>query len=238
MECEASARSAAIVAFGSSLTDGDGSTQDSNRRWPDVLAERLQQGPAGPAELGVLNLGIIGNRLLEDSPRLAGLPFGAALGQAGQARFERDVLAQAGVRYVIVGLGINDIVFPGAFTPHSERVDAGRVIAAYRALIARPTKGSASHRNDHPALRERGLRCRPRSASTRPRRKRFDRRSTPGYAPARPIDAVVDFDLVLRDPSRPTRLLPAYDSGDHMHPNDSGNVASGNAIPLSLFEGR
>ena len=101
VDVAASPRGAAIVAFGSSLTDGDGSTLDTNRRWPDVLAERLQKGDR-EAELGVLNEGIIGNRLLSDShsPRQAGGPFGAvleqlgpALGEAGLARFERDVLA-------------------------------------------------------------------------------------------------------------------------------------------------
>ena len=95
-------RGAAIVAFGSSLTDGDGSTKDTNRRWPDVLAERLQKEGGSAASLGVLNEGIIGNRLLSDinSPRQAGGPpplgpvleeLGPALGEAGVARFEREV---------------------------------------------------------------------------------------------------------------------------------------------------
>src|SRR5678815_2788042 len=116
----ASPGGASIVAFGSSLTDGDGSTADANRRWPDVLAERLQR--ADPrSELGVLNEGIIGNRLLSDhmSPRQAGGPFGSvfeklgpALGTAGLARFERDVLDQASVASVILALGVNDILFP------------------------------------------------------------------------------------------------------------------------------
>ena len=113
----ASRRGASIVAFGSSLTDGDGSTKDTNHRWPDVLAERLQKADPN-AEIGVLNEGIIGNRLLFDfeSPRQAGGPFGdvfqklgPALGQSGLARFERDVLEQPGVKYVILALGVNDM---------------------------------------------------------------------------------------------------------------------------------
>jgi hypothetical protein len=93
VDVEASLDSAAIVAFGSSLTDGDGTTADTNGRWPDVLAERLQKGGAGgKVEIGVLNEGIIGNRLLYDSPKGAGNPFGGASGEAGLARFERDVL--------------------------------------------------------------------------------------------------------------------------------------------------
>jgi GDSL-like Lipase/Acylhydrolase len=116
VDVEASPRGKAIVAFGSSLTDGDGSTKDANRRWPDVLAERLQQGADGKAELGVLNLGLIGNRLLNDSPEQPELGFGGALGEAGLARFDRDVLAQSGASDVVVALGVNDILFPGSFT--------------------------------------------------------------------------------------------------------------------------
>src|SRR5262249_36027077 len=109
-----SSEGAAIVAFGSSTTDGDGSTTDANRRWPDVLAERLQQAAGRYADLGVLNEGIIGNRLLFDihSPRQAGGPFeevlerlGPQLGDAGLKRFDRDVLDQAGAKYVILVLG-------------------------------------------------------------------------------------------------------------------------------------
>jgi hypothetical protein len=133
VDVAASPSGAAIVAFGSSTTDGDGSTKDTNRRWPDVLAERLQKEAGRNAEIGVLNEGIIGNRLLSDnlSPRQAGGPFGAvleqlgpALGATGLARYERDVLAQSGVRYVIVALGINDILFPGSFIPSTESVSA------------------------------------------------------------------------------------------------------------------
>jgi len=111
VDVEASTRGTAIVAFGSSLTDGDGTDPDSNGRWPDVLAQRLQK--SGKPEVGILNEGIIGNRLLNDSPpEAAGGRFGAALGEAGLKRFERDVLVQAGVRYVIVGLGLMTSHFP------------------------------------------------------------------------------------------------------------------------------
>jgi len=144
VDVAASPRAAAIVAFGSSTTDGDGSTKDANKRWPDVLAERLQKD--GDRELGVLNEGIIGNRLLSDSnsPRQAGGPFGSVLerlgpllGEAGLTRFDRDVLAQAGVKYVILLLGVNDILFPGSFIPASENVSANSLIDGNRQLIAR-----------------------------------------------------------------------------------------------------
>ena len=238
VDVEASPGAAAIVAFGSSLTDGDGTTADTNGRWPDVLAERLQKGAGGKAEIGVLNEGIIGNRLLHDSPKGADNPFGAGLGQAGLARFERDVLAQAGVRYVIVGLGINDILFPAfPFTPPNEKVSAEDIISGYRQLIAR------GHRN--------GVRV---IATTNPpfENSAFEGLVTAFYTSEREairqkvndwirssgeFDGVVDLDAVLRDPSHPTQLLPAYDSGDHLHPNNAGCIAEGNAVPLALFEG-
>ena len=188
VDVAASAHGAAIVAFGSSLTDGDGSTLDTNRRWPDVLAERLQKGADGMTEVGVLNQGIIGNRLLNDSPRRARSPFGAALGQAGLARFKRDVLAQAGVGYVIVGLGINDIVFPGSLTPLTERMNAESMISGYRQLIRRAHQkgirviGTTNHRSRTRSWSYQKLR--PRSPFIVRRKRSCAKRSTTGYAAA------------------------------------------------------
>jgi lysophospholipase L1-like esterase len=246
----ASPAEAAVVAFGSSLTDGDGSTKDTNRRWPDVLAERLQKEGGSAATLGVLNEGIIGNRLLSDinSPRQAGGPsplgavfeqLGPVLGEAGMRRFERDVLEQAGVRYVILGLGVNDILFPDSFIPAAESVNAQNLISGNRQLIARAHK--------------RGIRA---IGTTIPpfehaifRNPVFDRFYTPEKEKVRQevnawirssgeFDGVIDFDSVVRDPSHPTQILPGFDSGDHLHVNNAGNVAQGNAIPFALFHGR
>ncbi len=237
VDVEASPGAAAIVAFGSSLTDGDGTTADTNGRWPDVLAERLQKGAGGKAGIGVLNEGIIGNRLLHDSPKGADNPFGAGLGQAGLARFERDVLAQAGVRYVIVGLGINDILFPAfPFTAPNEKVSAEDIISAYRQLIARGHRkgvrviGTTSPPFENSAFE--GLVTAFYTSEREAQRQKVNDwiRSSGEF------DSVVDLDAVLRDPSRPTQLLPAYDSGDHLHPNNAGCIAEGNAIPLALFE--
>jgi len=145
VEVTASPRGATIVALGSSLTDGDGSTKDANRRWPDVLAERLQKAGGPEAELGVLNQGIIGNRLLSDtqSPRQTGGPLaevfeqlGSALGESGVRRFQRDVLDQPGVKYVILAVGVNDILFPGSFIAEAEGVTAQAVISGNPQLIA------------------------------------------------------------------------------------------------------
>jgi len=201
-----------------------------------VLAEHLQKGTDRKVEIGVLNEGIIGNRLLHDSPKGADNPFGAGLGQAGLARFERDVLAQAGVKYVIVGLGINDILFPAfPFTPPTEKVTADDIISGYRQLITR------GHRK---SIRVIGTTIPPFENSA------FEGLVTAFYTREREtvrqklndwirssgeFDGVVDLDAVLRDPSHPTQLLPAYDSGDHLHPNNAGCSAEGNAFPLALF---
>jgi GDSL-like Lipase/Acylhydrolase family len=159
VDVAASSGGTTIVAFGSSTTDGDGSTKDANRRWPDVLAERLQKSSGGTAELGVLNEGIIGNRLLYDSPQQASSPFGPLLGQAGLTRFERDVLEQPGVKYVLVCLGVNDILFPAyPFTPATEIHSRGDLCWLSSAHRARPQEGHSRHWHDDSALRGRDIR--------------------------------------------------------------------------------
>ena len=238
VEVEAPARGAAIVAFGSSLTDGDGTDTDSNGRWPDVLAKRLQNG--GKVELGVLNEGIIGNRLLNDSPPgAASGRFGAALGEAGIKRFERDVLAQSGVKYVIVGLGINDMAFPGSLTPAAEAVNAESVIAGYRQLIARAhQRGVRIIGTTNPPFENSFLDLGPPAPITfyTAEKESVRQKVNDWILSSGEFDGVVDLDAVLRDPSHPKQLLPSYDSGDHLHPNNAGCRAEGNAIPLALFE--
>lgn len=233
------ARGAAIVAFGSSTTDGDGTTMDANRRWPDLLAERLHTGPGTGRAPGVLNQGIIGNRLLFDSPPRS--PFGPLLGEAATRRFDRDVLEQAGVRYVIVGLGINDITFPGLpFTPPSQQVTLAAIVDGYRQLIARARRAGL-----HVILTTLG----PFEGRVftggglnvpqfTPERERLRQAVNAWIRSTTEVHGVVDFDAVIRDPGRPTRLLPAYDSGDHLHVNDAGNAAQAAAIPLTLFTDR
>jgi lysophospholipase L1-like esterase len=231
--------SAAIVALGDSITDGANTTLDTNRRWPDLLALRLQTtrdlaaAPNGVASLlapnarlSVINRGIGGNRLLRDPGEQP------LFGRAALARFDRDVLATAGVRTMIVLIGINDIGHPGTGTiPASEAVTAQDLIAGYRQLIARAhAKGIAVY-----------------GATLTP----FEGTVFPGYyTPEKEqvrqavnnwirsgdeFDGVIDFERAVRDPAHPTRMLPAYDSGDHLHPNDLGMQAMANAIPLQLF---
>ncbi|HEY7289750.1 MAG TPA: SGNH/GDSL hydrolase family protein [Vicinamibacterales bacterium] len=241
VDIAAPAAGASIVAFGSSTTDGDGSTKDANRRWPDILAERLQPESGRRGELGVLNEGIIGNRLLHDSPTTAGNPFGASLGEAGVQRFDRDVLDQPNVKYVFMCLGVNDILFPGfPFTPSTEAVGSRQIIAGYQQLIARAHKKG---------VRMFGTTIPPFEGATfeavglnvkfyTPDRERVRAAVNAWIRHGGAFDAVVDFDEAVRDPGRPTRLLPKYSADDHLHVNDAGNVAQGNAIPLSLFDRR
>ena len=237
VEVMTSSRGTGIVAFGSSLTDGDGTTSDSNRRWPDVLAERLQK--AGQTELGVLNEGIIGNRLLKDSPvEAVEGRFGRILGESGLARFERDVLAQPRVKYVIVGLGINDIAFPGSLTTDDE-VTVEMIIAGYRQLISHAhRKGVKIIGTTNPPF-ENSFLALPPPAETilfyTPKKEIVRQKVNEWILRSGEFDGVVDLDKVLRDPNRPTRLNPAYDSGDHLHPNDSGAIVEAGAFPLNLF---
>jgi len=241
VDVETSAHGAAIVAFGSSLTDGDGTESDSNGRWPDVLAQQLQKSSGGKAEFGVLNEGIIGNRLLNDSPvEAAGGRFGPVLGQAGLTRFDRDVLAQSGVKYVIVGLGINDIAMPGSLTPSTEGIQAESIIAGYRQLISRAhQKGIRIIGTTNPPFEHSFLDLGPPGPPITfysPEKEAMRQKVNAWILSSGEFDGVVDLDVVVRDPSHPTRLLPNYDSGDHLHPNNAGCRAEGNAIPLALFQ--
>ena len=241
VDVEASARGGTIVAFGSSLTDGDGTKSDSNGRWPDVLAEQSQQSSGGKAELGVLNEGIIGNRLLNDSPvEAAGGRFGSVLGQAGLTRFDRDVLAQSGVKYVIVGLGINDIAMPGSLTPATEGIKAESIIAGYRQLIARAhQKGIRIIGTTNPPFENSFLDLGPPGPPITfytVEKESMRQKVNAWILSSGEFDGVVDLDKVVRDPSHPTQLLPSYDSGDHLHPNNAGCRAEGEAIPLALFQ--
>jgi len=226
---------AAIVAFGSSHTDGDGSTEDANHRWPDLLAARLRE--SGVA-LGVLNEGIIGNRLLNDSPRSPASPFGPLLGESGLRRFDRDVLSQSGVRIVITGLGVNDLLFPSfPFTPPEETVTARDLIEGYRKLIAR---AHARH------VRVIGTTIPPFEGAVfdgfgmklelcTPSREQIRNELNDWIRHGGAFDAVVDFDAVLRDPARPSRIAPRFVVEDGLHVNDAGNAAQADAIPLELF---
>lgn len=215
----------AIAVFGDSRVDGDGSTPNVNARWTNVLSKRLsKQGVA----LGVLNAGIVGNRILHDGPQEA-----VELGVDGLARFEQDALDQPGVKYVIVLEGIVDIGLPGtALAPASEDVSVDDLIAGMKQLIARAhdrgmkvfgaTQTPFSGANTVPGIF---------NAEKEARRKALNEWMRSSHA----FDGVMDFDKVVRDPADRERIRPAFDSGDHLHPNDAGYEAMGKAIDISVF---
>lgn len=236
VDVEAGPGGAAIVAFGDSWIDGDGSTPDANARWTDALAARLQRAGGACARVAVLNEGLIGNRLLHDSPvhHAPGAPdFGRALGESGLARFDRDVLQQPGVRAVIVHLGSNDIGFDGGVAAAGETVSAPRLAAGWRELIAR------AHRA---GLRIVGSTLTPVEDATflpgydTPAKEILRQRANAWIRDSGEFDAVLDFDRVVRDPGHPARLLKAYASADHVHPDDAGHAAVAAAVPLSICE--
>ena len=215
----------AIVALGDSITDGTRSTVDTNNRWPDWLARRLQtvRDPilGINARLGVVNRGISGNRLLTDSPN-------ALAGRSILERFDRDVLGTSGVRYMTLMIGINDIGNSPNTAPGSIQLTAADLIAGYRQVIARAhAKGIAVYGATLTPFEGAGYYS-PEKDVVRQAVNNWIRSSDE-------FDGVIDFDLATRDPAHPSRFLPAYDSGDHLHPNDLGYQAMGNAVPLTLF---
>ncbi|MGW4111445.1 SGNH/GDSL hydrolase family protein [Actinosynnema sp. NPDC004786] len=226
-------RGATVVAFGDSITDGAETTRGANRRWPDVLARRLQD-ERSLRHLGVVNAGISGNRLLHDPNPPAGHPaenYAPYFGQSALRRFDRDVLAQPGVRHVVVLLGVNDLGHPGTSAPLSEKVTAQDIIGAHRQLIARAhAQGLRIHGGTITPFRDDTLGFHsPENEAARQAVNHWIR--TGGE-----YDGVIDFDRAVRDPKQPDRLNPAYDSGDHLHPNDAGMAAMAAAVPLRLFK--
>jgi lysophospholipase L1-like esterase len=210
-----------VVALGDSITDGHASTTNGNDRWTDVLASRLQQSPK-TRNIGVVNEGIGGNHLLTDG-----------LGPNALARFDRDVLAPSGVRWLIVFEGVNDLgglTRTAGVTSEEHKALERKVIAAYQQIVTRahahgirvigatitPYVGSDYYR--------------PGPLSEADRQKVNDWIRVAGH-----FDAVIDFDAAVRDPHQPDRLLSAYDCGDHLHPSPAGYRAMGEAVPLSLF---
>jgi lysophospholipase L1-like esterase len=222
IDVEAAPGAASVVALGDSITDGHGATTNGNDRWTDVFAARLQASPA-TRNIGVSNQGIGGNHLLTDG-----------LGPNVLARFDRDVLATAGVHWLIVFEGVNDLggLARNGEVPAAEHAAlVQRVLAAYRQIIDRahahglrvygatitPYVGSGYY---HPG---------PLSEADRQTVNQWIRAG--GH-----FDAVIDFDAVVRDPQHPDQLLPAYDCGDHLHPSPAGYKAMADAIPLDDFQ--
>jgi lysophospholipase L1-like esterase len=213
IDVQAEISAAAVVVLGDSITDGRGSETDKNNRWPDDLANRLQTN-ASTRMVAVLNKGIGGNCVLR-----------GGLGPTAAARFDRDVLGQESVRWLMVLEGVNDI---GGSRGTNSTVTED-LISAYQKFIDRahakkirilgatilPFGGSQYAGTGHEAARQAVN----------------DWIRTSGK-----FDAVVDFDAAVRDPQNPSKLLPAADSGDHLHPSVKGHQMMADCTDLKLFE--
>ncbi len=227
LEIESTGAARAVVVLGDSISDGVGSTPDANQRWPDLLANRLNA--EGARGWGVVNMGISGNRLLDDGA-----------GQSALARFDRDVLSTPGVSTVILFVGVNDLgISYGRFEgPLAEvfkslasgnKATAESMISGYRQLIARararglkvlaatitPYGGAMYYSEEGEAVRQ--------AINTWIR--------TGGE-----VDGVLDFDAVIRDPDKPNRTKDGFHSGDYLHGSDAGYAAMAASVDLSLFK--
>lgn len=200
----------AVATMGASITDGFISRADENRRWPNDLAQRLAD--AGLV-VGVLNQGISGNRLLVDGA-----------GPSGESRFERDVLEQPGIRWVIFAdAPINDL---GSTKPPPT---ADQLIAGIRRLIADAHRKQIRFFCSTLTPYQGANYWTPAGETAREQLNAFIRGQDSG------CDAVIDQDTATHDPAHPAQYLPAYDSGDHLHPNPAGLQAIANAVNLALF---
>jgi lysophospholipase L1-like esterase len=222
-----------VVAFGDSVTDGDGATVDADHNWPSDLVRRLGKTREG-SKAALVNAGIAGNRLLGDCFMVSVGCFGVS----ALARFDRDALALPGVTHVVLLEGINDIGFPGAKLGGLYLADAADVRSAEELIDAYLQLISRAH--------ARGVKLI--GATITP----FEGVDVPGYyseskeatrqavnkwiRTSGSFDGVIDFDAVLRDPEHPSRLLPSLASKDHLHPNDAGYQAMADAINLGLFK--
>ncbi|MER5197533.1 SGNH/GDSL hydrolase family protein [Streptomyces sp. NPDC002755] len=199
----------AVVALGDSITDGWQSTTDLDRRWPDYLARRLQR--ADTMVKGVANEGISGNKVLADGA-----------GQSALNRLQRDVLSQPGVRTVFLFEGVNDI------KAHTG-VTAQDMIAGYREIVRRAHAAGKCVVGATVAPFEGWSEWDPAAESVRQDVNTFIRGSGE-------FDAVTDFDRILRSPYDPERILPFFDGGDHLHPNDKGMQAMADAVDLTALD--
>ena len=217
MDVTAPADTGLIVAFGDSITDGATSTVDADRSWPSMLAQRLLANPA-TANLAIVNQGISGNRVLRDGTATNAL-----------ARFDRDVISQPGVKWVMMMEGINDIGQGSrAGAPPENAVTADDLIQGMKQLVDRahihgikaigctltPYQGAAYYSDKGEEIRT-----------------AYNQWIRTGGA----FDAVVDFDKATQDPANPKQIRPTYNIMDHLHPNDAGYKAMAEAVDLSIF---
>ena len=217
VEVLASADVGAIVILGDSITDGVTTTPDTHRAWPSLLAAKLQANLT-TRHWAVINAGISGNRVRRD-----------VIGRSALGRFERDVLARPGVQWLVLFEGINDITWSSLpAVPETQSTTADEVIETLEQIVDRahargikvmggtlmPMGGLWLHNAETEAMRQ---------------------AVNEWIRASGKLDAVADFDAATRDPRAPERLLPKFDSGDHIHPNDAGNAAMAGAIDTTIF---
>lgn len=215
---EAPEHQGCVVAFGDSITDGNGVPVNTETRWPDFLAARLQTD-----QVSVLNAGISGNRLLRDG-----------MGQSGLTRFAGDVLSHEGVRRALVLLGINDIGMPGTpLAPDDPVVSAGELITGYQQLITQAHDRGVRVVGATLLPFEGALSDTPFAGFWSPAKEQVRQDVNHWIRTAQAFDAVVDFDRLLCDPARSFRLHPVSDSGDHLHPGPEGYRRMAGGVPVS-----
>ncbi|WP_313344145.1 SGNH/GDSL hydrolase family protein [Stenotrophomonas sp.] len=220
IDVEAPATARSVVVIGDSITDGATASLDRDQRWTDHLAARL-----APQGVAVVNAGISGARLLRDG-----------MGASALARFQRDVLDQPGVASVVVLIGINDISWPGtAFARGEARPSLTKLEDGYRRLVERAhAHGVRIVAATLPPFAG-ALPGTPLDDYYQPGKDALRRQVNAWLREGSPFDAVIDLDAALRDPADPSRLAPAFDSGDHLHPGDAGNAAMAEAAERAVL---
>jgi lysophospholipase L1-like esterase len=209
-----------VVVIGDSITDGAAASVDKDNRWPDFLAARL-----APHGVALVNAGISGARLLSDG-----------MGVNALARLDRDVLAQPGVRSVIVMLGINDIAWPGtAFAPAAQPPTLAALTAGYRQLVEQAHAKGVRVIGATLTPFEGALPGTPLDNYYQPAKDVLRQEVNNWIRHSGAFDAVIDFDAALRDPAHPGRIAANDDSGDHLHPGDEGNRAMAEAVDLEAL---
>jgi lysophospholipase L1-like esterase len=219
--------SSAIVFFGDSITDGNCSTVDTNNRWPDHIAERLQA--EGHANIAVVNEAYSGDRVLTNG-----------MGTNALSRFDMSVLGHPRVSTMVMMMGINDIGWPGegAITPPDPEPSAEDIVAGYKQIIGRA--------HDH-GIRFVGVtltpfidtfKGTPLSGYYTPEKEKIRQAVNAWIRGNKVADGLIDFDKVLEDPANPGHISPAFDCGDHLHPNDAGYRAMAKAVDLNVLVGK
>lgn len=208
---------ATIVTLGDSITDGAHATIDANHRWPDYLAIRLQAAKK-TKHAAIANEGIGGNRILFDGH-----------GPSAASRIDRDVIAQPGVKYLILLEGINDI----DQTINPQSAEAQLTLEQMTSAVAQIVERPHAH---HILVYGGTLTPNGGVKTVTPHVNELRNDYNQWLRTSGVVDGVIDFDRAVRDPQKPNELLPSYDSGDHLHPSDAGYKAMADSVDLSLFE--